>query len=115
MMERISKHYFNIIFGEFNLVEYFNFFLQDPSNAIRVKYLQIIYDRLNAINDTEDPEIKKSKKMDEYLKPKDDIEKENQDNSKDISKTTKLSSMEIKDEELKESMEIIIEILNKRY
>lgn len=113
MMERISKHYFNIIFGEFNLVEYFNFFLQDPSNAIRVKYLQIIYDRLNAINDTEDPEIKKSKKMDEYLKPKDDIEKENQDNSKDISKTTKLSSMEIKDEELKESMEIIIEILNK--
>ena len=46
MFERISKNYFNIVFGEFNLVEYFNFFLQDPSNVIRVKYLQILYDKL---------------------------------------------------------------------
>ena len=29
MMERISKNYFNVIYGEFNMVEYFNFFLQD--------------------------------------------------------------------------------------
>ena len=26
MMERISKNYFNVIYGEFNMVEYFNFF-----------------------------------------------------------------------------------------
>ena len=61
MIERISKNYFNIIFGEFNLVEYFNFFLQDPSNVIRVKYLQIIYDKLNTINESEDANDTKKK------------------------------------------------------
>ena len=59
MMEKISKHYFNIIFGEFKLVDYFNFFLQDPCNSIRVKYLQIIYDRLNSINVPDDEPEKK--------------------------------------------------------
>ena len=62
MMEKISKNYFNIIFGEFKLVEYFNFFLQDPCNILRVKYLQIIYDRLNSINILDEDNDKKDEK-----------------------------------------------------
>ena len=70
MMEKISKHYFNIIFGEFNLVEYFNFFLQDPCNTIRVKYLQIIYDRLNSINVSDEDNEKKEEKEKEKKETK---------------------------------------------
>ena len=118
MIERISKNYFNIIFGEFNLVEYFNFFLQDPSNVIRVKYLQIIYDKLNTINESEDANDtkKKSKKMEDYFGSKDNKEKEQGDKQiedKDVSKTTHISNYQPTDDDLKESMSIIIEILNK--
>ena len=59
MIEKLSKHYFNVVFGQFKLVEYFNFFLQDPCNVIRVKYLQIIYDRLNNINISDEDMEKK--------------------------------------------------------
>ena len=118
MIERISKNYFNIIFGEFNLVEYFNFFLQDPSNVIRVKYLQIIYDKLNTINESEDANDtkKKSKKMEDYFGSKDNKEREQGDKQiedKDVSKTTHISNYQPTDDDLKESMSIIIEILNK--
>ena len=106
MMERVSKHYFNIIFGEFKLVEYFNFFLQDPCNNIRVKYLQIIYDRLNSINTPDEETEKKDekeKKIDEFF----EIEKNND------SKKSDFSNYQPSDDELKESMSIIIDILNK--
>ena len=108
MMDKISKHYFNIIFGEFKLVDYFNFFLQDPCNSIRVKYLQIIYDRLNSINVPDDePEKKddKNKKIGDFFELKEDKEKN--------SKKSDISNYEPSDEELKESMSIIIDILNK--
>ena len=111
MMERISKNYFNVIYGEFNMVEYFNFFLQDPSDVIRVKYLQIIYDRLNAINDTEDNELtKNTKKLDEYFN-KENAEKQRED--KDSSKNSNISRHGTSEDELKESMSLIIDILNK--
>ena len=106
MIEKLSKHYFNVVFGEFKLVEYFNFFLQDPCNVIRVKYLQIIYDRLNNINiSDEDMEKKDEKKKDEDFT-------ENEE-EKNISKKSDTSNYEITNEELKESMSIIIDILNK--
>ena len=115
MIERISKNNFNIIFGEFKLVEYFNFFLQDPSDVIRVKYLQIIYDRLNAINESEENELtKNTKKLDDFFdvnKKKENIEKNKED--KDSSKNTHLSYSHPTEDDLKESMSIIIEILNK--
>ena len=110
MMERISKNYFNIIFGEFNLVEYFNFFLQDPSNVIRVKYLQIIYEKLNNINDSEDNPNTKDKKGNSE-KEREQGDKQQED--KDLSKTTRISNYNPTDDDLKESMSIIIEILNK--
>ena len=122
MIEKISKNYFNIIFGEFKLIEYFNFFLQDPCNIIRVKYLQIIYDRLNAINDSEETEeTKKTKKMDEFLdsnnKPKkeetNNPSKDENDNSKKTSISTLSNNHQLTNDDLKESMSIIIEILNK--
>ena len=109
MIEKISKHYFNIIFGEFKLVEYFNFFLQDPCNSIRVKYLQIIYDKLNSINvpdEEQDKKDDKNKKIEDFLEQEDDKEKIN-------SKKSDISFFEPSDEELKESMSIIIDILNK--
>lgn len=107
MMERISKYYFNIIFGEFKLVEYYNFFLQDPCNSIRVKYLQIIYDRLNSINisDEETEEKEKDKKDEDFI--------EKGKNDKNDSKKSGLSNYEPTDDELKESMSIIIDILNR--
>ena len=108
MMEKISKHYFNIIFGEFKLVEYFNFFLQDPCNNIRVKYLQIIYDRLNSINAPDEDIDKKEEKS----KNEDFLENEN-DKDMNNSKKTDISNYEPTDDELKESMSIIIDILNK--
>ena len=115
MMERISKNNFNIIFGEFNLVEYFNFFLQDPSDVIRVKYLQIIYDRLNTINESEENELtKNTKKLDDFFvtnKSKENTEKNKED--KDNSKNTHISYSHPTEDDLKESMSIIIEILNK--
>ena len=111
MMERISKNYFNIIYGEFNMVEYFNFFLQDPSDVIRVKYLQIIYDRLNAINDTEDNDLtKNTKKLEEFFN-KENAEKQKED--KDSSKNSNISRHGTSEDELKESMSLIIDILNK--
>ena len=111
MMERISKNYFNVIYGEFNMVEYFNFFLQDPSDVIRVKYLQIIYDRLNAINDTEDGELtKNNKKLDEFLN-RENAEKQKED--RDSSKNTNISRHSSTEDDLKESMSLIIDILNK--
>ena len=106
MIERLSKHYFNVVFGEFKLVEYFNFFLQDPCNVIRVKYLQIIYDRLNNINISDDDMEKK----DEKKKDEDFIETEEEKNT---SKKSDTSNYETTNEELKESMSIIIDILNK--
>ena len=106
MMEKISKHYFNIIFGEFKLVEYFNFFLQDPCNTIRVKYLQIIYDRLNSINIVDEDNEKKEEKE---KKIEDFFEKE----EKNTSKKSDLSNYEPTNDELKESMSIIIDILNR--
>ena len=116
MFEKVSKNYFNIVFGEFNLVEFFNFFLQDPSSTIRVKYLQILYDKLNAINEYEDAS-KKTKKMDDYLEAKESQQKEQgdkqqEDKEKDLSKTTHISNYHPTDNDLKESMSIIIEILN---
>ena len=128
MMEKLSKNYFNIIFGEFKLIEYFNFFLQDPCNVIRVKYLQIIYDRLNVINDAEETEeSKKTKKLEEYIDSNNKERKEDQsenvtetDKSKDendISKKSNLSTLsntsKLTNDDLKESMSLIIEILNK--
>ena len=109
MMEKISKNYFNIIFGEFKLVEYFNFFLQDPCNIIRVKYLQIIYDRLNSINILDEDNDKKDEKE---KKNEDFIEKDNEKEKND-SKKSEISKYEPTDDELKESMSIIIDILNK--
>ena len=108
MMEKISRHYFNIIFGEFKLVEYYNFFLQDPCNSIRVKYLQIIYDKLTSINSS-DEEMEKEEKEKKEKKIDDFFESENNNESK----KTDLSAYEPTDEELKESMSIIIDILNK--
>ena len=108
MIEKLSKHYFNIVFGEFKLVEYFNFFLQDPCNIIRVKYLQIIYDRLNNINITDyekDEKEKKEKKDEDIL--------EEEEKEKNISKKSDISNYETTNEEIKESMSIIIDILNK--
>lgn len=105
MMERISKYYFNIIFGEFKLVEYYNFFLQDPCNVIRVKYLQIIYDRLNSIN------ISDEETEENVTKDEDFTEKEKKE--KNDSKKSGISSYEPTDDELKESMSIIIDILNR--
>ena len=111
MMERISKNYFNVIYGEFNMVEYFNFFLQDPSDVIRVKYLQIIYDRLNAINDSEDGELtKNNKKLDEFIN-RENAEKQKED--RDSSKNTNISRHSSTEDDLKESMSLIIDILNK--
>ena len=107
MMEKISRHYFNIIFGEFQMVEYFNFFLQDPCNNIRVKYLQIIYDRLNSINSPDEENEKKEEKdqkNEEFL----ENDKENTD-----SKKSYISNFVPTDDELKESMSIIIDILNR--
>ena len=114
MMERLSKNYFNIIFGEFNLAEYFNFFLQDPSNIIRVKYLQIIYDKLNTINETEDnPETSKQNKKTEDIADNEREQGDKQKEDKDLSKTTHISTYRPTDDDLKESMSIIIDILNK--
>ncbi len=116
MIARISKNYFNVIFGEFNLVEYFNFFLQDNSDDIRVKYIQIISDKLNNINVSEDTnDINRNcKKMEDYFDYKDNKgiehgDKQNQD--KDGSKTSHISN--ITNDDLKESKSIIMEIFNK--
>ena len=95
MLEKLSKNYFNIIFGEFKLVEYYNYFLQDPSNAIRVKYLGIIYDRLVKIGDRNSENEEKNENNSNIE------ENKNDDISEDI------------DADEKESLSIIIEILKK--
>ena len=57
-LTNVSKKSFDLLFSDQKIVRYFPFFLNDPSPAVKLKYLQLIYEKLDTAKEEDSKVLK---------------------------------------------------------
>lgn len=57
-LTNVSKKSFDLLFSDQKMVRYFPFFLNDPSPAVKLKYLQLIYEKLDTAKEEDSKVLK---------------------------------------------------------
>ena len=57
-ISRVCKKNFEIVFNDSKMVKFYPYFLNDPSPPIKVRYLQLLYDKLDTVTEEDSKTLK---------------------------------------------------------